>query len=127
MAYTALVCTGATSCTKTQVALSVSAMAAVVVGATVGVTYAVQNSHHTLRGCVFSGPAGLELRTGDAKVYALQGYTTNVKVGDRFKLHGSKLKKTKNSTGDPVFAVEKVKKDYGPCPADTAALAAPAR
>ena len=118
----ALVCSGATSCSKTQVALSVTAMAAVVVGTTVAVTYTVQNSHHRLQGCVFSGPNGLELRTGDAKIYALEGYTATIKAGERVKLHGSKLKKTKDSTGDQVFAVEKLNRDYGPC----AAVVAPA-
>jgi hypothetical protein len=125
--FAALACSGTTSCTKTQVGLSVAAMATVVVGATVAVTYAVQNSHHRLQGCVFSGPNGLELRTSDAKVFALEGYTANIKTGDRVKLHGSKLKKTKNSTGDQVFAVEKLSKDYGPCPAAVGAVATPSR
>jgi hypothetical protein len=93
----------------------------------VGVTLAVQNQHHRLQGCVFNGPNGMELRTGDAKTYALEGYTANLKVGDRVKLHGSKLKKTKDSTGDQVFAVEKVNRDYGLCPAAAAAAATPAR
>jgi hypothetical protein len=125
--FATLVCTGATSCTKTQIGLSVSAMAAVVVGTTVGVTLVVQNHRHTLQGCVFSGPSGLELRTSDAKVYALEGYAATIKVGDRVKLHGSKLKKAKDSTGDQVFAVEKLSKDYGSCPAAVAAPATPAR
>jgi hypothetical protein len=122
-----LVCAGVTSCTRTQVGLSAAAIAAVIVGTTVGVTLAVQNEHHTLHGCVFSGPGGLELRTSDAKIYALEGNAATIKVGDRLKLHGSKLKDTKNSTGDRVFVVEKLSKDYGSCPAAFAAPAAPAR
>jgi hypothetical protein len=125
--FAVLVCSGATSCTRTQVALSVAAMAAVVVGTTVGATYAVQSHHHTLQGCVFSGPRGLELRSSGSKIYALEGYTATIKVGDRVKLHGSKLKKTKDSTDDQVFAVEKLSKDYGLCPADVAAPATPTR
>jgi hypothetical protein len=124
--FAALACSGATSCTKTQVGLSVAAIAAVVVGTTVGITFAVQNSHHTLQGCVFSDANGLKLRTDDAKVYTLEGETATIKVGDRFKFHGSKLKKTKDSTGDHVFVVERLKKDYGPCPATAATAATPA-
>jgi hypothetical protein len=45
--FVALICSGATSCTKTQVALSTAAIAAVVVGTTVGVTYAVKHHNHT--------------------------------------------------------------------------------
>jgi hypothetical protein len=120
----ALLCSGATSCTKTQVGLSIAASAAIVAGVTVGITLAVQNSHHTLHGCAFTGPNGPELRTADSKVFALEGSPEAIKVGDRLKLHGSKLKKTKNSTGDQVFVVEKLKKDYGPCPAAAAATPA---
>lgn len=85
-----------------------------------GVTLAVQHHHHVLEGCAFSGPGGLELRTSDAKVWGLEGYTATVKAGERVKLHGSKLKKTKGATGDQVFAVEKLSKDYGPCRAEAA-------
>jgi hypothetical protein len=125
--FAAQVCSGATSCSKTQVGLSIAATAAVVVGATVGITLAVQNHNHTLHGCAFSGPGGLELRTDDSKNYALEGSAATIKVGDRLKLHGSKLKKTKDSTGNQVFVVEKVSKDYGLCPAGAAAPATPTR
>ena len=129
-AIAALACSGATSCTRTEIVLSVTAMAAVVVGTTVGVTYAVQNQHHTLQGCVFYGPRGPGLRTSESAVYALEGETAAIKDGDRVKLHGSKLKKTKGSTADQVFVVDKLKKDYGSCPKDygrnPAAAAAPA-
>jgi hypothetical protein len=123
----ALVCTGTTSCTRTQIALSAAAMATVVVGTTVGVTYAIEHHRHTLQGCAFSGPSGLELRTSDPKTYALEGHVTTIKVGDRVKLHGSKLKKSKDSTSDQVFVVEKLNKDYGSCPAILAASTTPTR
>jgi hypothetical protein len=116
----ALACSGATSCTKTQEGLSIAASAAVVAGVTVGITLAVQSSHHTLQGCAFTGPNGPELRTADARVFTLEGAPEAIKVGDRLKLHGSKLKKTKDSTGNQVFVVERLKKDYGPCPAAAA-------
>ena len=123
--FAALVCSGATSCTRTQVGLSAAAIAAILVGTTVGVTYAVKNSHHTLQGCVFSDANGLKLRTSDAKVYTLEGEAATIKVGDRVKFHGSKLKKTKDSTGDQVFVVEKLSKDYGPCPVNVTTSATP--
>ena len=116
----ALVCSGVTSCTKTQVGLSVTAIAAVLVGTTVGVTLAVQHSHHTLQGCILSNAVAsdLELRMSDGKRYALKGDLADVKVGDKLKLHGSRVKRVKgDSTGGQVFVVEKINKDYGPCPA----------
>lgn len=60
----ALVCSGVTSCSNTQIGLSVTAIAAVLVGTTVGVTLAVQHSHHTLQGCIVPSGDGLELRLG---------------------------------------------------------------
>jgi hypothetical protein len=112
----ALVCSFATSCTQTQVALSSAAIAAVVVGTTVGVTYAVKHHHHTLQGCVFSDADGLKLRTNDAKIYVLQGDAASIKAGESEKFHGSKMKKAKGgSSGDQVFMVQKLNKDYGPC------------
>jgi hypothetical protein len=124
--FAALVCSGATSCTRTQVGLSAAAIATVLVVTTVAVTKAAESSHHALRGCAFSDANGLKLRTSDAKVYTIEGEVANVKVGDRLKLHGSKLKKAKGSTGDQVFVVEKLSKDYGPCPVTFAASATPA-
>lgn len=88
-----------------------------------GVTLAIQHHHHVIEGCAFSGSGGLKLRTTDAKVWGLQGYTATVKAGERVKLHGAKLKKTKDATGDQVFAVEKLTRDYGPCPAEFASQA----
>jgi hypothetical protein len=98
-----------------------------IIGATVGITAAVavivvvavevHRSHHTLRGCLSEGPSGPELRTSDAKMFALEGDTANLKAGDMVKFHGSKLRKTRDAHGDQVFRVESVKRDYGPCPA----------
>jgi len=122
-----LVCSGATSCSTTQIALSATAIAAVGAGAAVGITLAVQNSNHTLQGCLLSGPGGLELRTSDSKIFALEGDAATIKIGDRVKLHGSKLKKAKDLAGDQVFVVEKLKKDYGPCRVDALAPAVQAR
>lgn len=116
--FVALVSSGITSCTKTQIALSSAAIAAVIVGTTVGVTLAVQKHNHTLQGCVFSDAGGLKLRTSDARVYRLKGDDADIKVGDRVKFHGLKAKKAKGA--DQVFVVQKVSKDFGPCPANFA-------
>ena len=115
-ALAALLCSGLTSCTKTQVGLSAVAIAAVIIGTTVGVRLAVQHSHHTLQGCVSSGIDGLELRLSDAKIYALKGELANIKVGDKLSLHGSKSRMVQPGSGaNQVFVVEKVNKNFGPC------------
>jgi hypothetical protein len=94
--------------------------AAVGIGAVIAVAIIVpveiSHSHHSLTGCVVTGPSGIELRTSDSKTYALEGDAASIKVGDRVKLHGSKAKKTKDTTGDQVFRVEKLNRDYGSCP-----------
>lgn len=94
--------------------------AAVGIGAVIAVAIIVpveiSHSHHTLTGCVFTGPNGLELRTSDTKTYALEGDAARIKVGDRVNLHGSKAKKTKDTTGDQVFRVQKLNRVYGSCP-----------
>jgi hypothetical protein len=86
----------------------------IVVGAVILVE--VNKSHHTVKGCVTAGPNGLLVRNEtDNENYALVGVTANTQVGDRVRLHGSKDKKTKGSTGDRTFVVEKMTRDYGPC------------
>jgi hypothetical protein len=86
----------------------------IVVGAIILVE--VNKSHHTVKGCVSAGPNGLVVRNeSDNENYNLVGVTANTKVGDRIKLHGSKDKKSKDSTADRTFVVEKVTRDYGPC------------
>jgi hypothetical protein len=90
-------------------------LAAVVVVTTV-VIVEVRKSHHTIKGCVTSGPDGFELRNeGNQKDYSLTGVTSNLKVGDVIRVHGNKKKKQKDSAGDEDFAVEKMNRDYGPC------------
>jgi hypothetical protein len=98
-----------------QVAAGVAIVAAVVVGTVVLVE--VHKNHHRVKGCVFDGPSGIELRTGGdtPKVYSLAGDASKITVGDMVRLHGNKVKKTKDSAGDQTFTVEKITKDYGPC------------
>jgi hypothetical protein len=133
-----LFCSGASSPTGCQTnSQPIGPSEGEVVGAAVGivavvatvviVAVEVNHSHHTLRGCVAAGPNGLELRTSDAKTYVLEGDAAGIKVGDTVKLHGSKIKKTRNSTGDQVFKVQSMKKDFGPCPATSTPPGTPAQ
>jgi len=83
--------------------------------AVVGTILAVNHSHHTLKGCAFGGPDGLRLQTSDSKIYNIEGDTATIKAGDNVKLHGSRVKRAKGYSGDQVFKVEKLNKNYGPC------------
>jgi hypothetical protein len=134
VALGSLLCTGSTApvqCSGGQIGPSNGEIAGVLVGivavpVAVVTVVAVEHSHHTLHGCVFSGPKGLELHTSDAKVYKLEGDAASIKVGDRVKFHGSHVKKAKHDeTGDQIFKVEKLSKDYGPCPVAVANAATP--
>jgi hypothetical protein len=126
-ALTALLCSGATSPTGCQSSGTIGPSKGEVIGAAVGivavitvaivVVVEVNHGHHVVTGCVVTGPDGLQLRTSDAKTYTLEGDAASIKVGDRVKFHGSKVKKTKDTAGNQVFKVEKIQKDYGPCPA----------
>jgi len=131
---TVFLCSGATSPTACPsgnigpsngevIGVAVGAVAVVVVGVVVAVE--VSKAHHTLNGCVIAGPNGLELVTTDSRRYALQGDAATIKVGDRVKIHGSRIKKTKDTQGDQVYRLEKLNKDYGPCPATMAGHPAP--
>jgi hypothetical protein len=97
--------------------------AAVGVGAAIAIVTVVviNRGHHSLTGCVFNGSNGMKLKTGDAKIYSVEGDTANIKAGDKIKVHGSKVKKAKDVGGDQTFSVDKVSKDYGPCHVDVAA------
>jgi len=81
----------------------------------VGVALAINHSHHVISGCVVAGPHGLELEAGDSRTYALEGDAGNLGVGDRVKVHGSKVRKARGAPGPDVFRVDKVTKDYGAC------------
>jgi len=119
-----LLCSGATAptgCPSGQIGPSDGEVVGAAVGIAaviaVGVVVLVEvnHSHHTLSGCVVPGPNGLELVTSDSKRYQLEGDPSSVKAGDRVKFHGSKVKRTRDSSGDQVFKVETIKKNYGPC------------
>ncbi len=99
---------------KGQVVGVVVGIAAVGAAIGVGVYYAVRHNH-SLTGCVVSGANGIELSNeGDHKTYGLVGDMAAIKAGDRVRVSGKKQKK---GSGDAwPFLVEKVSKDFGPCP-----------
>jgi hypothetical protein len=128
-ALTVLLCSGATSPTNCSSGSYGPVSNGEIIGAAVGVGAGVAvivvvvvevSTHHTMSGCVVSGPDGLALQTSD-KRYALEGDASSIKVGDRVKISGKHVKKTKDQTGDQVYKVQKLKKDYGPCPVKPAA------
>jgi len=105
------------------IGIAVGAGAAIAIGTVVLVE--VHKSHHTIKGCVSTGPNGLEvLNESDKKTYALSGVPTNVKIGDIVKVNGNKDKKQKDSAGNQDFVVTKMSKDYGPCKVAQASSAA---
>jgi hypothetical protein len=95
-----------------QIAAAVAGVAIVVVGTVVLIE--VHKHHHNVKGCVLSGPNGIEVQTlGDnPTTYTLTGDASKVQVGDLVRLHGSK---SKGDSGDHIFKVQKISRDYGPC------------
>jgi hypothetical protein len=90
------------------------AVGAIGVGIGIGVYYAFHHGH-SLTGCAVSGTNGLELQNkGDQQTYALVGEVAAIKPGDRVRVSGKKKKKPAGST--PHFLVERLSKDFGPCP-----------
>jgi hypothetical protein len=127
LALSLLLCCGATSgsCNtsnehigpSTGEVVGVGIAAVAVVAAVIIIPVEINKSHHTLKGCVYSTPAGLELRTTDNKTYALSGTTTDLAPGNTVRLHGNRQKQNKSTPGDQVFLVQKMQKNYGPCQA----------
>lgn len=127
LALTLIICCGATSGSCNTSNDSIGPSKGEVIGAAVGIGAVVaaaiiipveiSKSHHTLKGCIFSTPAGLELRTVDNKTYALSGTTAGLAPGSTLRVHGDRQKHDKNASGDQVFVVQKMQKNYGPCQA----------
>jgi hypothetical protein len=91
----------------------IAVAAAIVV---VAVILVVHYKPATVKGCVASGPTGLEITdSSDKSVYELSGATSDVKAGDMVKIKG---KKKHGKGGAPsTFTVKELSKDYGACPA----------
>jgi hypothetical protein len=103
---------------KSVAVVAVVAIAAVGAAIGVGVYYAVRHSR-SLTGCSVSSADGPQLRTqNDNQTYGLVGEVSGIKPGERIRVSGRKQKK---SAGAPQhFLVEKLTKDYGPCPVSPA-------
>jgi len=86
--------------------------AIVVVVVIVAVHYSKKRS---VTGCVSSGANGITITDEkDKQVYALSGNTTDIKPGDRIKLHGKKAKPT-GTDKTLVWEAKEVTKDFGVC------------
>jgi hypothetical protein len=84
-------------------------------GIGIGIYYAIHHNH-SLTGCAASGANGLEfVNKGDQQRYSLVGAVNAIKPGERIRISGKKVKKTAGPT--PQFLVERLSKDFGPCPA----------
>jgi hypothetical protein len=133
LALVSLVCSstvGLTGCTQGLQDVRFGPSGGAIIGMALGIgggvaaaAILVHHSHHTVRGCILSGPNGLEVQNDPNSTFELSGLTTNIKVGDSYQLHGSKLKKAKHATGNRTFLVEKVGKDFGPCTLKPQAIA----
>ncbi len=93
-----------------------------VVTAAVVIPIVVVHEKHTVKGCTYAGPNGLELQergggdeNGGRKSYVLEGAIQDIKPGYLVKLHGAKIKHHKQDPGNQQFTVEKLSKEYGPC------------
>jgi hypothetical protein len=107
--------------------VGVAAVSALVVVASVE----AGRNRHILKGCVSTGPDGLQLtRDSDKKVFSLLRAPADVQPGEKVKLHGTKQKKQKGSTGNQQFVVQRVAKDFGRCERSASAvtpISAPSR
>ena len=74
--------------------------------------------HHkpgTVKGCVVSGPNGLEVvNSTDKLTYELNGGVTDIKPGELVKVKGKK--KVGKGGAPTTFTVMELSKDYGACP-----------
>jgi len=104
--------------TKSDVVWIGVAIAAIGAGIGIGV-YAAVHHGHTISGCAFSGPNGIELRSGgDGQVFSLTGETAAIRPGERVRVSGSKVKHS--AGGDRQFTVDRITRDYGACKAPSA-------
>jgi len=107
--------TGGPTLSNGDAALVIGVIAGAGAAIGIGVYYAFNHSH-SIRGCVVTGPNGLELQNeGDQRTFLLQGITADVKSGNRVSVKGKKAKNAKGGSGKPTFLVEKLAKDFGAC------------
>ena len=80
--------------------------------------YLLVHQNYSVTGCAVSAANGLQLQ-GDQQTWALVGGVAAIKPGERVRVSGKKQKKSAGATRQ--FLVERLAKDYGPCPASPAA------
>ena len=79
----------------------------------VGLAYFMLRNRGSAEGCVVEAGGGIRLvNEKDNKSYSLNAGDLNLRVGERVKLHGKKIK---SSSGEPAFEASKLVKDYGAC------------
>jgi hypothetical protein len=89
---------------------------AVIAGVVVVTILAIHYSKkRTITGCVISGTNGMSVTDEkDRRSYTLSGNTTGIKLGDRMKLQGKKIK-PKDAGNSFVWETKEVAKDFGGC------------
>ncbi len=86
--------------------------------AAVGIAILALHGHASMVGCVQSASEGNALvDEKDKRSYSLAGSSMSLKPGQRVEVKG---KKTKDSSGNRVFQVQKVARIYGSCNGESA-------
>jgi hypothetical protein len=68
----------------------------------------------SITGCAVSNQSDLKLENeADHQTFVLAGDTANIKTGNRVRISGKKQKK--DDSGNQVFVVKNLSKDYGSC------------
>lgn len=101
-----------------DVAGIIAGIVVVTIGVTLGVAFVVvhYSKKRTVTGCVVSAPGGMSITDeGDKRIYTLSGNTTEIRPGNRMKLHGKK-EKLKSPDMHLLWDTTKVAQDFGVCP-----------
>ena len=87
-----------------------------VVGVATAVIITADHTHHNIKGCILTTPAGLEIADANTrKRFLLSGATSDLKDGSLVRIHGSREKKPHGSASDQGFVVQSLTKNYGAC------------
>jgi hypothetical protein len=96
----------------TDAKLVVVGIVVVGVGLGVGITYLVLHNRGIAVGCITESGGKRILVVSNQKRYSLFNAGPSLPIGERAKLKG----RMSGPASAPSFQVEKVLKDYGPCP-----------
>jgi len=90
-------------------------MAAAAIAAIVVASVPHRRKKIVITGCVLAGEKGMTITDQeDSKVYLLSGETTGIRLGDRMKLRGRRVRSTaSDKTG--LWEAKEVLKDFGVC------------